>query len=58
MANMNIMNMQIKVLDKNWFDGMEVLKRMFGNDRDALRRYLWLYFQKVYNGTYNNFTYF
>ena len=52
------MNMQIKVLDKNWFDGMEVLKRMFGNDRDALRRYLWLYFQKVYNGTYNNFTYF
>lgn len=52
------MDMQVKNLDPNWYTGLEVLQRVYGTDTVSLRRYLWLYFQKVYNGTYNNSTLF
>lgn len=58
LAEVRIMDMQVKNLDNNWYTGMEVLQRIYGSDVVGLRRYLWLYFQKVYNGTYNNYTLF
>jgi|688.fasta_scaffold237877_1 hypothetical protein len=50
--------MQIGSLDTNWYTGLLNLKTIFGSNNTELRRYLWLYFQKVYNGTYNTYSLF
>lgn len=50
--------MEVQSLDNNWYTGLLNLQTVFGSNTIELRRYLWLYFQKVYNGTYNNYTLF
>lgn len=51
------MELQASSLDSNWFTGLNNLATTaFPDNPTGLRRFLWLYFQKVYNSTYNNFT--
>lgn len=50
--------MQTRSYDANWNVGVENLRSLFGADVGGMRKFLWMYFQKVYNGTYNQYTYF
>lgn len=45
-----------KQLESNlegWTSGVQELSRVYGDDHEGLREYMWLYFQKMYNSTYN-----
>lgn len=49
--------MQGSSINGRWLEGVGVLAGV-GVGPGELRRYLWGYFNKVYNGTYNNYTTF
>lgn len=57
-AEVRMIQMRASAVDGNWNVGVEGLRRLFGADAVGMRRFLWLYFQKSYNGTYNRFSYF
>lgn len=54
------MDMLVNSMDpnSNWYAGMSTLNKTFGNNSLEMRRFLWVYFQKIYNSTYNNYRYF
>ena len=53
-----MIEMQVRSLDSNWLVGLQILNRLFEADSDKMRRFLWVYFQRVYNSTYNNYTFY
>lgn len=50
--------MQVSSMDTNWYAGLSTLNSTLSNDKKEIRRFLWVYFQKVYNSTFNNYTFF
>lgn len=53
-----MVEMQVRGLDGAWLAGMEVLGRFYEGSSEDVRKFVWLYFQKVYNSTYNNYTFY